>query len=342
MAVSLKQIAEASNVSIATVSRVLRNRGEIADSTRERVLSAAKDLRYRPNLLVKGLQTGRTQSCGVLMELGDPFLAQIFVGLQDELQLHDYAPIALRVSADQNEAGRPSELKQIHRLLDRRVDGIVLRPIVDAASDLYLEEVWNRGLPLVAVDRRLPHSHADFVGSADAMGGRLAAEHLLHLGHRRLAQIAGPSYTSTGRERAAAFTDVVSQCPGATCYQREDPTFCDGLPQAEELLALPRPPTAIFAGNDLIAAGIYQAARRRDLGIPTDLSIVGFGDLRISNQLSPRLTSVRQEPRQIGRAAAQITLQRIDGTLPKDQVQCVEIPTKLIVRSSTRPWSPEK
>ena len=346
MAVSLKQIAEASNVSIATVSRVLRGRGEIAPATRQRVTEAARRLQYRPNLLVKGLQTGRTQSCGVLMELGDPFLAQIFVGLQDELLLDDYAPVVLRAAAvptgtradaaagDQAEV--PGELRQIHRLLDRRVDGIVLRPIRDAASDRYLKEVWDRGLPLVAVDRRLPHSHADFVGSDDAGGGRQAAEHLLQLGHRRLGQIAGPAFTSTGRERAAGFDDAVTACPDAYCENREDPGFTDGYRPAVELLRAPQRPSAIFAGNDLIARGVYRAAAELGLHIPRDLSVIGFGDLWYAGQMIPRLTTIRQSPRRIGKLAARLMLQRLDGELPEDQVQHLRVPTRLVVRGSTR------
>ena len=335
MAVSLKQIAEASNVSIATVSRVLRDRGEIAPATRRRVMEAAERLRYRPNLLVKGLQTGRTQSCGVLMELSDPFNAQIFVGLQDELILDDYAPVVLRASVSRSDANEPDELRQIHRLLDRRVDGIVLRPVRDAASDQYLQEVWDRGIPLVAVDRQLPHSHADFVGSADEEGGRLAAEYLLQLWHRNLAQIAGPSFTSTGRQRAEGFAAAVRECPGAVCHHREDPSFNDGIRQAEDLLRMPDPPTAIFAGNDLIATGIYQVARQMGLRIPSDLSVVGFGDLQIASHLSPRLTTIRQDPRQIGKSAARLLMQRINQELDADSAQCLEIPTKLMVRSSS-------
>ena len=352
MAVSLKQIAEASNVSIATVSRVLRDRGEIAPATRQRVTEAARRLQYRPNLLVKGLQTGRTQSCGVLMEMSDPFLAQLFVGLQDELLVDDYAPVVLRATAVRSGAGSgagggrggggasdpelPGELRQIHRLLDRRVDGIVLRPIRDAASDRYLKEVWDRGLPLVAVDRRLPHSHADFVGSDDTGGGRLAAEHLLGLGHRRLGQIAGPSFTSTGRERAAGFEQRVADQPDASCRSLEEPGFTDGYRRAVELLKGRERPTAIFAGNDLMASGVYRAAAELGLRIPADLSVVGFGDLWCAGQITPRLTTVRQEPRRIGKLAARLLLQRINGELPAEEVQQQRVPTKLIVRGSTR------
>ncbi len=337
MAASIRQIAEASNVSITTVSRVLRGRGEISDETRRRVQATAARLKYRPNLLVKGLQTGRTQTIGVLMSAEDPFLATIVAGIQDGLAEADHAPLILRTVKNCDGYVGPTELQQIHRLVDRRVDAVILRPVEDAASDDYLREVWDRGLPLVAVDRRLPQSRADFVGSDDPGGAAAAAEHLISLGHRRLAQISGPRFTSTGRERAESFERVIARAPGATCRTLEEPTFRGGQEQAQALLQAADPPTAIFCGNDIIAANVYQTATHLGLRIPQDVSIVGFCDLDFAQWLQPPLTTVRQNGYEIGRQAAGLVLQRLDEELAPKQAQVIRVATQLVIRASTAP-----
>lgn len=340
MTVSIKQIAEASNVSMTTVSRVLRGQGEISAGTRARVEEAARKLKYRPNLLVKGIQTGHTQTIGVLMSPGDPFLAQILTGIVDALAEADHAPIVLRACKDPAGYHGPNELEQIHRLVDRRVDGVILRPVEDAASDDYLKEIWERELPLVAVDRQLAYSHADFVGSDDRGGATQAAEHLLQRGHRRLGHISGPSFASTGRDRREAFLAAVAACPGATCQTLEDSTFSDGYYQALELLKRSDRPTALFAGNDLIAEGIYRATAELGLRIPHDLSVVGFCDMDFARWMRPMLTTIRQDARQIGREAAILIVKRIAGEFSRNDVQTIRVPTELIVRESTAPCAP--
>lgn len=335
MTVSIKQIAEASNVSMTTVSRVLRGQGEISDATRARVEAAARKLKYRPNLLVKGIQTGRTQTIGVLLSPEDAFLGHILGGILDTLSEADHAPIVLRTRKDSLGYHGLTELEQIHRLVDRRVDGVILRPVEDAASDDYLKEIWERDLPLIAVDRQLPYSHADFVGSDDRDGAQQAAEYLLNLGHRRLGHISGPIFTSTGRDRHEAFLETIAQCPGAICHTREDLTFAQGYTQAIELLKLPNRPTAIFAGNDLIAEGIYRAVSELGLKIPQDLSVVGFCDMAFARWMQPMLTTIRQDGVLIGQRAAELMVQRVSGELEKDEVQAIRVATKLIVREST-------
>jgi len=335
---SLKQIAEVAGVSITTVSRVLRGQGDISQKTRQRVQEVAERLRYRPNMLVKGIQTGRTQTVGVMMSPEDAFTGGLLVGIQDALSVAGYAPMVLRVQWDaQGQCVGPSELEQIHRLIDRRVDGVILNPSVDTASDDYFKEVWDRGLPLVAVDRQLPSTKADFVGSDDCAGAVQAAKHLLSLGHRRLAQVAGPRSTSTGRQRREAFAQAVQAHRGASCCTLESPTFAGGYEQALELLGGSDRPTAVFAGNDLIAGHVYRAAQARGLRIPQDLSVVGFGDLPLGQWLLPQLTTIRQHPQTIGRRAAEILLGRLGkaGTQRAAKLELVEV--DLEVRGSTAP-----
>ena len=334
MSVSLKQIALRTNTSITTVSRVLRNCDQVSLQTRQRVLDAAKELKYRPNLLVRGIQQGKTKMIGVMVYPADMFLAHIFDGIHDELIQEDYVPIVLKPDNRNLGPQAPTELDQIHRLIDRRVDGIILRPIRDAASDAYLQAVWDHNIPMVAVDRQIPQTHADFVGSDDEHGAMLAAEHLLALGHRNVAHLAGALFTSPGRTRCEVFKRTILAA-GGTCVVVEDQSFNHGEKEAQQLLNLNPRPTAIFAGNDIQARFIYLQARKQGLSIPEDLSVVGYADMPFAQDMQPALTTVAQNGKQIGQMAARQVLDRIDGKAEQGARIQLSTPALQIRQSTT-------
>ncbi len=180
--VSLKQIAEATDLSITTVSRVLRQQGEISDETRKRVLKVARELNYRPNLLIQGIQTGRTGNVGVMVPPYNPYWAEILKGIHDELVENDYAPVALwdeSILAHDNR--EEFMLKQMHRLIDRRVDGVILWPKVSEVYGAHLDELESRELPVVTIDHEL--EFADSVVTDEQLGAELVARHLYSQGH---------------------------------------------------------------------------------------------------------------------------------------------------------------
>jgi LacI family transcriptional regulator len=333
---SLRQIAEASGVSISTASRALLRQSNVRAETRKRVLAAADRFKYRPNLLVRGMQTGRTHTVGVMLRVTDPFYGQIYAGIHDALLAVDHVPILVWSGRDPQQArrGGVTELDQIHRLVDRRVDGVILVPVVDAASDDYLHEVWDRKIPLVAIDRELPESQANFVGCDDRAIGQMAAEHLLGLGHRRLGHLAGPGFASTGRHRREGF-EAAAAAAGAQVVVVEEPTFMAGHDKADELLNRPDRPTAIFAANDHLALSVYDAAAQLGLRVPEDLSVMGCGNLAYGKSLRPSLTTIDQQPRKIGQQAAQLLLRARDGgDDPTDPVR-IRLSPELVPRAST-------
>ena len=343
MSVSLKQIAAQTNVSIATVSKVLSGREDVSDKTRLRVLKVARELSYRPNLLVRGMQTGRTQSIGLMVPSGDnPFFTNIVHGVHDFLQQQDYVPILLWASrrSDKTWVCR-TELEVIQQLVDRRVDGLIVSPIEDDASDDYLHEIHDHQLPMVAVDRVLPNSlKADFVGTDDFHGGVVAAEHLLGLGHRHILHFAGPEFASTGRDRRKGFESVIRKCANVRYDVVVDPTFA-GDPACIQAYFSEHPklPTAIFAANDYIAMRLYSGITQRKLRVGADVAIIGFADLPFTEFLQPTLTTIRQNPIDIGRKAAQLVLNRIQNTSTSDPdsyspVQ-IRLKPELIIREST-------
>jgi LacI family transcriptional regulator len=352
------EIAAKLGISKMTVSRALRGEACVAADTLARVQRTAERLKYRPNGLMRAVHTGRSRTVGVMVDPRSSFHSGVLGGIHQTLAAHDYLPILhyphqppVFVLGDRD----ASERAYLHRLLDQRVDGIIFWPSDETIPDPYLQEVWDRGVPLVAVDRRMPATHADFSGTDDTAGARLAADHLLDLGHRRLAFI-NAGTISTFVDRRRAFEERVMARAGATCCEvtcpkpvstscsetqwydgGRVPAHCDSLEVSRGLLRDARRPTAILCACDWMALGVYTAAAEMGLVIGRDLSVIGFADLREASMLEPALTTVRQDAEAIGRTAAELILDRIEGrvltTMPREMRQ---VP-RLVERASTGP-----
>lgn len=355
---TVNQIAAELGISKMTVSRALRGASVVAPETFARVQQVARRLKYRPNRLVRAVHTGRSRTVGVMIDPWYSFASGVLSGIHLALAAHDYVPILHyphQLPGFEIGARDDSELTFLHRLLDQRVDGIIFWPSDDTVPDLYLKEVWDRGVPLVAVDRQMSATHADFSGTDDAAGATIAAEHLLDLGHRRLAFI-GAENISTYEDRRLAFQVRVDACPGASCQMvtvpcratprrtpqpwpggERVPAHSDSHAIAHNLLLEQRRPTAIFCANDWMALGVYRAAAKIGLAVGRDLSVVGFADLREASMLEPALTTIRQDTEAIGVAAAELLLARIEGRAPTAKPQEVRQRPTLVVRESTGP-----
>jgi LacI family transcriptional regulator len=356
--ITVGEIAAKLGISKMTVSRALRGEGSVAPDTLARVQRVAKRLKYRPNRLMRAVHTGRSRTVGVMIDPWNSFHSGVLGGIHQTLASHDYLPILhyphqspAFALGDRDR----SELRYLHRLLDQRVDGIIFWPSDETIPNLYLQEVWDRGVPLVTVDRRMPATNADFSGTDDAAGARLAADHLLALGHRRLAFI-GAGTISTYADRRLAFAARVAECAGATireamcpspvaatrgqaCWHDGErvPAHSDSLEVTLELLRGPDRPTAILCASDWMTLGVYRAAAETALAIGRDLSVIGFADLREASMLEPALTTVRQDARAIGATAAQLLLDRIEGRVTTATPREVRQRPSLVERSSTGP-----
>ena len=343
--VSQKRIAEEAGVSQATVSLVLAGRGVSSEETTRRVMKAAERLRYRPNLLVHGIQTGKTRMMGVMAAPADFYWSEVLYGIHDVLTVADHVPVMVWTShrgpgPRQRNSPGSNELEQIHRLLDRRVDGVILWPPFASVYQQHVHEFSSRGLPIVTIDYELPAEFkADSVGSDEASGGRMVAEHLLSLGHRSVAHLAGPKGEAWAAGRRAAFERAIRQCKDARCVTIEAnlKDRDQGLAQARVLLGLKNRPTAIFAATDPLAKSVYHAAKELGLRIPQDLSVVGFADDDFASEMAPPLTTVRQPGYDTGRAAAELLLARSQGAAGAAAAapRRVRLPVELVDRKST-------
>lgn len=336
--VTLKQIAAEVGLPIMTVSRALRNLpGKVSAETRQKVLAVAERLRYRPNLLVRAMQTGRSHNIGVVVPPVGDFWSRLVCGIHDELAIAGWLPILHWQRSGWGAKGtKEEELQVIHHLLDRRVDGVILFPSDVWVSDLHFDEVWKRNIPLVTVDHFMPRTRADFVGTDDEAGSRLAAEHLLALGHRHVAQLAGNRRFTTYADRAQSFEKTIAAA-GSRCITMEvaDDDAAGAMGAARRLLEAKQRPTAVFCANDYFAQHVYAACAGLGLRIPEDVAIVGFADVDFARRLTPPLTTVRQDPYGIGQDAARAVLRRCNGEAG-DPCRIRRMP-ELIVRASTAP-----
>ncbi|MGC8540751.1 MAG: LacI family DNA-binding transcriptional regulator [Phycisphaerae bacterium] len=334
---NLKKIAEKVDLSLMTVSRALRNSPLVSPKTRDRVMAVAEKLHYRPNMLMVGVRTGRSRTAGVIVPPSATFHNFILEGIHDELADADYAMMLSWNKTNIASAGDMQERRFIHRLLEHRVDGIILRPTLDKATDDYFSEIWEQNVPLIVVDRRLHGVRCDFVGTDDEAVGWVAAAHLMSLGHRRLGHLAGPATVSTAQLRRRGFELAAARTgEGVATTVHEAPQFEDVVEDAILLLRTRPRPTAVFAANDDGACCVMEAARKLGLKIPEDLSVIGCGNLISGKLADPPLTTFDQHPYRVGRRAAGRLMERIRSSRTI-QYETIEIAPELVLRASTAP-----
>lgn len=332
--VSLREIANETGLSITTISRVLRKQGEISDKTRQKVLNTAKRMRYRPNMLVKGIQTGKTHTMGVMVPPYDSYWTDVLYGIHDELTAANHVYINAWCELEQEDDSYSHILlKRLHDMIDRRVDGIILWPHLAPLYPEHIEELEARDLPVVTIDHELPF--ADTVETDEESGAVQVARHLLELGHRRFAHLAWDDSYKWAQLRRQFFEQTVahsdSTCLTITAKQDEDVAIV-----TKKLLSTNPRPTALFACSDRIAQLAYETIKEMGLRIPEDISVVGFADLEFSRWMQPALTTVKQNGKEIGKAAGKLLIQRSEGKL-EGEPKRIRVKCELINRASTAP-----
>ena len=325
---TLADIAQAAGVSVATVSKVVNGRGDVAPHTRTRVQELLPQHHYLAPVFrhtaAADIPTIEVQFQGGLRS----YVAETLEGIIDSAaELGATVVVSKATHA-------PHWARDLVAAGRRAV--IAVTSVYTAA---HLNELARSGLPLVVLDPlHLPDSRVHSVGATNFAGGLTATRHLLSLGHRRIAYLGGPSMAVCNQARMHGYRAAM-EAEGAKVpesYVRPGEfTYATGLHGAAGLLDLPEPPTAVFAGNDDIAVGVIEAARARGMRVPEDLSVVGFDDTSLAEMASPPLTTVRQPLREMGGAALRTALRLANGETIESHH--IELATELVVRASTAP-----
>lgn len=325
-------------MSVSTVSRVFNEYDDVSAATRERVLAVARKLDYAPSAAARTLVKQRSQLIGVVLFTGyehpdihHPFFQEVLVGLKHGIGELGYDLLLFATEQPGSSSGRPHSY--LRRARQHRVDGIVLMG-VDRA-DPEVEKLVRSPVPVIAVDLDVVGDRTSYVASDNIGGARLAVRHLHGLGHTRIAFIAGPHDTKPGADRTLGYRAEMRELglkvlPG---YEVEGDFYAESGEEAmRSMLALPEPPTAVFAAADMMAVGAMRAVEAAGLSVPKDVAIVGFDDIKLAELLSPSLTTVRQDMVGIGLAAGRALVEQIEN--PDVTPPVLTLPVELVVRAS--------
>jgi LacI family transcriptional regulator len=333
---TIRDVAERAGVAPITVSRVLNNSGYVSAEVRARVEQAAAELHFVPNMLAHSFRSNRTNTLAlVLTDIANPFWTTVARGVEDVASEQGYNVIFC--NTEESEAKQAQYLSMLVR---RQVDGVLLVPAV--SNDEAVRMLQAQRVKVVVLDRRIAGGAVDVVRGASTEGARRLTEHLLQLGHRRIAVLAGPEAVSTSRERVAGYCRALEQAgvpPDPKLVHYGHFTIASGSTMTRGLLGQSPRPTAIFAANNFIAIGALRALREAGLAVPEDVSLVVFDDLPESYTWEPFLTVAAQPAYELGKTAATLLLRRIMEP-GEAEPQEIVLPTQLIVRASTRPAMP--
>jgi LacI family transcriptional regulator len=333
--VTLRDVAELAGVHVSTASRALDSGpSRIGTDTAEKVRSAAAELGYSRDLLASGLKRGRTNSVGVVIANHDnPYNVGVIRGITRVLEAEDFVPLV----AETGESKERFE-RLLRHLVGRRVDAVITAAVHLDAGEM-LARLLGDEVPVVLAGRGLPGDDYGSVLHDDRTGGSLAGEHLLALGHWRVAQIVGPQDIEPFVRRAAGFRAALAAGGGEEIGEpgpgSVTPTFEEGRRAMSGLLSRPVRPTAVFVPSDVMAVGALDAIAAAGLRCPEDVSVVGYNDVPMAGFVSPPLTTVEMQEEELGAEAARMALAAIED--PAAPRRRVELPARLVVRRSTGP-----
>ena len=332
MTTSIKDIARAAGVSHSTISRALSDSSLISEATKARIRRRAQEMGYSPDAGARSLVRGHTCTIGVVVTtIADPFSAEVVEGIEGVAYAHGYSVI---LTASQDEPER--EIAAVETLRSKRVDAVIVTS--SRVGALHQERLGAAGVPVILLNSHsqqlAPHTFS--VRVDDVHGARLATEHLLALGHRRIGHVAGPVGHSSSADRLAGFRAALAAAdiPFDAALIVEG----TGRPAAGEqamasFLALADRSTAVFCYNDMTAIGLLRAARLAGLRVPRDLAVIGFDDIPFAAYTTPSLTTVAQPKLEMGQRAMQMALALMAGR--GEGVGDVVLQGRLVERETT-------
>jgi LacI family transcriptional regulator len=333
---TINDIARLANVSKKTVSRVINESPSVHEETRTRIVNIIREVGYTPDPQARALAFRRSFLIGLIYDNPNaPYVINIQEGALGALR-----PAGYELVVHPCDRTSPDFLNDVRNLVTRqKLNGVILLPPVseDAAVAALLKKLECHYMRVISAPLDEPEN---LIMSMDRASAAQVAQHLADLGHKRIGMITGPSNYRSSHERLTGFSDALAKVDLALADEyiaHGAYTFASGVSCGEQLLALSEPPTAIFAGNDEAAAGVYRAAYLHGLRIPDDLTVVGFDDSPLASRLCPSLTTMRQPIRDMGRMAAETLVAKIGGAkLPSTHATTV-VPHLVVRESSGKP-----
>jgi LacI family transcriptional regulator/LacI family repressor for deo operon, udp, cdd, tsx, nupC, and nupG len=337
MPTTIKDIAKQAGVSHTTVSRALHNSPLISAETTQRILTIASDLKYNPSFAARSLKTNRSQAMGVIVShIDDPFFSEILQGIDDVAQASGYS---LFIAASQQDPSRENAI--VHTMREHRVDGVILCSPRFTAEQSY--QIHSYNIPIVAINNQATGDYQYSIYHDDVYGGRQACEHLINLGHRKIAYLGDASSGRTTKERLSGYLQAfntaglgvnpkyIHQVPGNSAGQ--------GYAASEYFLGLPIRPTAIICYNDMMAVGVLKGLHLAGLRVPEDISVTGFDNIMYSDFTIPPLTTIDQPKRFLGAEAGRMMLELLspDTLSAPDEIKIKRLKGMLLIRQSTAP-----
>jgi len=328
MDVSIKDIARIAEVSHSTVSRALRDSPLISQETKARIQHLARQMGYSPSGIARSLVTKRTQTLGlVVTTISDPFVAEVVQGIEEHSLDEGYSVILCQSQSDPDR-----ELAAVEILREKRVDAIIVT--ASRLGSLYLPLLESLSIPIVLINNQQEGRYVHSVSTDNHLGGQLAADHLLELGHTCLGYVGGPEWSAQSSQRLEGARRAL-QAKGLSF----DPAhvasgngrYQGGQEAMAGLLQQPNMPTAFLCYNDLAAIGAMGAARQAGLRVPGDVSIIGYDDIAQASYVVPALTTIRQRMSELGDRAAGMALTLLSG---EQAVEDILVPVKLVERES--------
>lgn len=312
---TLKDVSRVSGFSVTTVSRALNGYDDVNEATREKILTIAKELGYSPNILARSLVKKQSKTIGFLVtdlkreSVKDNFMFETLCGVSDQLTKFDYEFVLLSTTTSKQKNKTYSQM-----CAERQLDGVVIQGL--KRDDPYLLEAVQSKVPCVLVDIPIEGVNTGYVTSNQLESAKQAVRYLLRLGHRHVAFMNGSPHAYVSTVRYDAYRQVLQE----NGIEARDDYVLNGDFQelASKEVALPfllnHPEvTAIFCASDVMALGVLQATRELGLNVPEDLSIIGFDNILLSQYVSPPLTTIGQQPYEMGRAAAEMVVHIVEG-----------------------------
>lgn len=333
MGVTIKDVAKEANVSITTVSRVLNDKPDVNDDTKKKIKKIIEELNYKPNDIARGLVLNKTNTIGLIIpDIANPFFPGVARGVEDIARKFNYSVIYSNTGNDKDK-----EKEAIELLKSKRVDGMIVSLSVNQKNKELLRRLKKEKFPVVQIDRKIPGVNTPAVVVDNIKSAKDVVNYLKIQGHKDIGHITGDLEVIPSRDRLKGFKQALNELGlqlKNEWIKKGDYSKDSGYNKMKEILSSKVKPTAVFAANDLMALGAYQAILEEGLQIPIDISIVGHDDIELTSLVTPKLTTVNQPKYKLGESAVELLVKKIKNI--DSEYNDIVLSTELIERDSVK------